>query len=407
MIKRVFLLVAIAAALFVGFRVWQESSVGAGPVEIAGEPTGDTREIAFVADAVGGTITLIDIESRRVVATLDITPDGRGVSIFRDFTQGAIGQRRIEAGGGLNYAQDTDLSPDGRTLFVARGHLGDVAAFDIASGELRWRSRIAGVRADHMAISPDGARLYVSGMTSSVMDVLDARTGDRIARVATGIFPHDVHATHDGTRVFNASLGDMQVGEGERNDVADDADAWPYQLGVYDAQTLEMTDRYRFPRGIRPFQLSPDERVVHAQLSNTHAIVTYDFARREIVDRIDLPVTDGVSEEDWDFEAPHHGLALTPDGETLCVAGRASDYAGLVAANGLQLIATIPVGDAPSWSAITADGSICVVANNRSDDVSLIDIAARAEVARIDVGRAPKHITVGHVPIAVLRALAE
>ena len=407
MIKRVLLILLIIATTFAGFRIWQESRVGAGPVDIAAEPSGLTREIAFVANAVGGTITLIDMQSRRVIGELNVIPDGRRVSIFRDFTQGAIGQRRIEAGGGLNFAQDTDLSPDGRTLFVARGHLGDVAAFDIASGALCWRSRIAGVRADHMAISPDGMRLYVSGMTSSVMDVLDAQTGAHIDRLKTGIFPHDVHATPDGARIFNASLGDMQVDEAERNDVSDDALVWPYQLTVFNADTLETMRRYRFPRGIRPFQLSPGERVVHAQLSNEHAIVTYDLEAREIVDRIDLPVAEGVTEDDWDFEAPHHGLALTPDGATLCAAGRASDYAALVVAEGLELIATIPTGDAPSWSAISADGAICVVANNRSDDVSLIDIAAREEVARLDVGRAPKHITIGRVPVSVLRTLTE
>ncbi|MGP1281426.1 MAG: hypothetical protein ACTS1X_00490 [Parasphingopyxis sp.] len=406
MIKRLLLVALVIFALFAGYRVWQESRVGAGPVDVAVAPEGPTREIAFVSNAVGGTVSLVDIEARAVIGELDIVPDGRRVSIFRDFTQGLAGQRLIERGGGLNYAQDTDLSPDGRTLYVARGHLGDVAAFDLASGNLRWRTRVAGVRADHMAIAPDGSRLYVSGTISDRLDVLDARTGARLARLRTGVWPHDVHATPDNHRILSASLGDMQEeDETARGAAADGDDPWPYQLTVYDAATLERVSRYRFPRGIRPFQLSPDESLLYAQLSNEHAIVTYDFARRAIVERIDLPVADGVSEEDWDFEAPHHGLVITPDGATLCAAGRASDYAALVAAEGLELLATVPVGNAPSWSAIGADGAICILANNRSDDVSLVDVEARAEVARLQVGRAPKHITVGRVPESVLRGV--
>lgn len=406
MIKRVLLLLLMGAALFSVYRIWQESRVGAGPVEVGIAPEGASREIAFVSNSVGGTVTLIDIVSREAIGELNVIPDGQRVSVFRDFTQGLIGQRLIERGGGLNFAQDSDLSPDGRTLYVARGHLGDVAAFDLASGEIRWRTRIAGVRADHMAIAPDGSRLYVSGMTSDVMDVIDARTGEHLARLATGVFPHDVHATPDNHRILNASLGDMQEEDEEvRGTAEDDADPWPYQLTIYDAATLERVSRYRFPRGIRPFQLSPDESLLYAQLSNEHSIITFDFSRREIVDRIDLPVADGVSEEDWDFEAPHHGLVLTPDGSTLCAAGRASDYAALVAADGLELLATVPVGNAPSWSAISSDGAICIVANNRSDDVSLIDTTTREEVARIAAGRAPKHITVGRVPESILRAI--
>lgn len=55
----------------------------------------------------------------------------------------------IAAVEGLNYAQHIVASPDGATLYVARGWLGDVAAFDLASGELTWRLQTTSFRADH------------------------------------------------------------------------------------------------------------------------------------------------------------------------------------------------------------------------------------------------------------------
>ena len=109
-----------------------------------------------------------------------------------------------------------------------------------------------------------------------------------------------------------------------------------------------------------------------------------------------------MSEEDWDFEAPHHGLALTPDGARLCLAGRASDYAAIVAVPQLRLEATVDTGDAPSWSALSADGQTCILANTRSDDVSLVDMTRATEIARLPAGRGPKHITVGDIPVSVL-----
>ena len=79
---------------------------------------------------------------------------------------------------------------------------------------------------------------------------------------------------------------------------------------------------------------------------------------RKFTRRLDLPVKPGLTPADFDFEAPHHGLAITDDGRTLCLAGRASDYAALVRAPELTLIATIPVGDAPGWAETAdADGS--------------------------------------------------
>jgi hypothetical protein len=134
-----------------------------------------------------------------------------------------------------------------------------------------------------------------------------------------------------------------------------------------------------------------------------------------------LPVKAGVTADDWDFEAPHHGLAMSPDGMMLCIAGRASDYAGLVSTIGLApgppveqpavkkltLLATLPVGDAPGWSEITADGQYCILTNTRSDDISIVSIAGRQEVARVKGGDGPKHITIASVPVSVLEKIAQ
>ncbi len=393
------LLGLVAATLAYGAtRAWQESTVGTGPVITDTAPDGPTREIAFVANAVGGTITLIDIAERTVVGQFSILPDGPRVGFFRDPLQW-IGQPVAEQNG-LNYAQDTDLSPDGRVLYVARGFLADVAAFDVATGALMWRTPVGGFRADHMTISPNGRHLFVSALTDDQVEVIDTTTGRHSGAFATGIFPHDIHVTADGRRVYNASLGDMTTELAERDQAAD-----AYVLTIADADTLAVEDRHMVTNGIRPFQITADETRLYGQLSNTHAVFSYDLEARREIGRIDLPVAAGVTEDDWDFEAPHHGLALTPDETTLCVAGRASDYAGLVAARDLELLATVPVGDAPSWSSLSADGRLCVLANTRSDDVSIVSLASRSEVARLPAGRGPKHITVGQVPVSVLERL--
>ena len=111
---------------------------------------------------------------------------------------------------------------------------------------------------------------------------------------------------------------------------------YPFQLTIADVGTLQILDRIRFDNGIRPWEFTPDEKGLYAQLSNEHAVVAYNLAARKVVKRLDLPVKPGVTAADWDFEAPHHGLALTPDGRTLCLAGRASDYAALVRAPDLD-----------------------------------------------------------------------
>ena len=53
------------------------------------------------------------------------------------------------------------MSPDGRTIYVSRGYMGDVAAFDIASGRLLWQRSLNTGGADHMTLSPDGRSLFL------------------------------------------------------------------------------------------------------------------------------------------------------------------------------------------------------------------------------------------------------
>lgn len=300
------------------------------------------------------------------------------------------------------YGQDTDLSRDGTVLFVSRGFLADAIAMDIATGAILWRTPIAGIRADHMDISPDGKRLYVSALVrgGDVVEVLDTETGGKVGSFPTGQWPHDVHVTEDNKLVYVASLGDMQIEASGRG-----ADPDAYKVTVAETESLNVLREYLFDEGIRPFQVTKDGRKLYAQLSNTHAVVARDLETDAQLARIDLPVAEGVTEDDWDFEAPHHGLAMTKDETTLCVAGRASDYAAILHTADLSLVTTIPTGDAPSWSAITHDDRLCLIANTRSDDVSVIDLTGRREVARIPVGRGVKHITIGAIPAALVDTL--
>jgi DNA-binding beta-propeller fold protein YncE len=348
------------------------------------------REIAFVANAEDGSVSLVDVARRIAVGRIDVNPE----------------KVRVDRPGTPNYAQDTDVSPDGRTLYVSRGYLGDVAAFDVATGRQLWRTPLKTVRADHMTITPDGKSLLVSALTDNTAYRLDTRSGAITGRMITGVYPHDNQVSRDGRRLFNSSIGDMSTPLARRDAVEPSSrSGWAYQLTVADTATLQVTDRIRFEKGVRPWRFTPDEKGLYAQLSNEHAVIAYDLQSRRITRRLELPVAGGVSPADWDFEAPHHGLALTPDGRTLCIAGRASDYAALVRAPELSLIATIPVGDAPGWSEVAEGGRTCLVANTRSDDLSFISVAEREEVARLKLGDGPKHITVARVPARVLASV--
>ena len=124
------------------------------------------REIAFVANSEDGTISLIDVATRAVIGALDVNPL----------------QIKNPRSGSPNFVQDTDISPDGRTLYASRGYLGDVAAFDLASRRLLWSRPIETLRADHMTVSHDGRTIFVSALVDNRVYRIDAATGDITGR---------------------------------------------------------------------------------------------------------------------------------------------------------------------------------------------------------------------------------
>jgi DNA-binding beta-propeller fold protein YncE len=348
---------------------------------------GNAREIVFVANAEGGNVSLIDVRARKVIATIDTNPEDKVVN----------------RPGAANYAQDTDVSPDGRTLFVSRGYMGDVAAFDIATGKQLWQRSLATIRADHMTITLDGRWLFVSALVDHRVDRIDAKSGKIEGSFTTGVYPHDNQITEDGRQVINSSLGDMTVPLAKRDGVSpSEKSGYAYQLTVADVDSLQVVRRIRTPVGVRPWHMKPGGGEFYAQTSNSHSVIAYGYPEVKELRRIELPTAQGVSESDYDFEAPHHGLALSADGSTLCLAGRASDYAALVRAPKLELIATIPVGDAPGWAALADNDRLCILANTRDDTVSFVSVTEKKEIARVRAGNGPKHLTVANIPADVL-----
>ena len=347
-------------------------------------------EVAFVANAEGGNVSLVDVTAQQIVATIDTNPD----------------KTKVARPGTPNYAQDTDVSPDGRTLYVSRGYLGDVAAFDIATGRQLWRRPLNTTRADHMTITPDGRWLFVSALVHNRVDRIDAKTGEIRGSFVSGVYPHDNQITADGKYVINSSLGDMTVPLAKRDSVTklSDKSGYAYQMTVAEVESLQVTTRQRMPVGVRPWHMKPSGKEFYAQTSNSHSVIAFSWPEGKEVRRLELPRKSGVTEADYDFEAPHHGLAMSHDDSLLCIAGRASDYVALVKAPELKLIKTIPVGDAPGWAELADQDRVCLTANTRDDTISFISTKDAKETLRLPAGKGPKHITIAHVPSEVLKA---
>src|SRR4029453_11749934 len=158
-------------------------------------------------------------------------------------------------------------------------YLGDVAAFDIASGRLLWRRSLETGGADHMTLTPDGRPLFVSRLMDNPVSRIGADRGEITGHVVTGIYPHDNKVSRDGRRLYNTSIGPIASLPRQAGAPAPtETPGFPFQVTIADVDTLQTRDRIRLDNAIRPWQFTPDEKGLYAQLSNEHAVVAYNLA---------------------------------------------------------------------------------------------------------------------------------
>jgi DNA-binding beta-propeller fold protein YncE len=257
-----------------------------------------------------------------------------------------------------------------------------------------------------MAISKNGRRLLVSASTANVVDVIDARKGNIVARIPSGDSPHENNFSRDGSRIFHASIGLVYT---DSDDPSQDSTKGERVFEVIDAHTLRVLRRIdmgqrlaqagypNMSSAVRPMAITPDERYVYFQVSFFFGIVQYDLRADRVVNVLELPLgaARGLPRTRFLLDSAHHGLAMNPKGTRLCVAGTMSGYAAIVTRRPFELKRTIPVGRVPYCSVSSSDGRYCFVSVAGEDRVSVISYRTAREVARIKVGNHPQRMRPG------------
>ncbi|MFD0632761.1 YncE family protein [Catenulispora yoronensis] len=303
--------------------------------------------------------------------------------------------------GGDRFVDDATVSPDGHTLYVSRGNLDDVAAFDLATHTELWHTRLAGFHADHAALSPDGTRYVVSATTAQEAQVVDTANGAVVGSFATGTYPHQNDYSADGAYIYNSSIGITSLPQSLE---------WAkgsFQLTKVDARTLQVVQTWEFPHGIRPNEIAADGHTFYADLSYLNGFVKYDLSTSKILNTVQMPYASGgntMKPDNYPKNSAHHGLALSGDGSKLCDVGTIDDYTAIVATAGLTTSGMVayPAGALPYWGQTSVDGRYCFVSLSNRGEVSVVDYTTATEVARVPVGAFPQRERIAKIASSVV-----
>jgi DNA-binding beta-propeller fold protein YncE len=386
----------------------------------SGTPPEGARRVVFVGNNWDGTADVLAPGSFKRLARINVIPDynARMAEIAANPYRLAyfLAIKVLIGEGHDQYVDDMYSSNDGKLVVISRPSFADVVGISLQTGKIKWRFPVAGVRSDHMAVSPDGRNVVVSASTGNVVHVLRVRDGKALGKFASGGSPHENVFIDGGRRILHASIGTVYspLDEPALPDPLEEERV----LQIVNAKTLKIERRYNLRKAlddrglknvsisVRPMTLSPDEKKIYFQLSYFHGFVEMDRRTGKITRVVRLPnLVPNLPRIAYLLDSAHHGIAMNPAGSRICVAGTMSDYATLVSTSTWKHTKLLKGGKKPYWVTPSADGKFCYISWSGSDSVAKISYRTARIVKTTNVGDHPQRVRNGYIRTSYLKGL--
>ncbi len=272
---------------------------------------------------------------------------------------------------GGNYADTVAVSPDGALVYVA-SESGIVSVIDTSTNSVVSTIGV-GSQPYVVAFSPNGATAFVTNASSNTVSVINTAENVVVATINVGSAPYGVAFPPDGSRAYvtNEGAGTVSVIDTATNSVVS-------TINVGSLPTI--------------LAISPDGSQIYV-----------DNYRSGTVSVID-PTTNTVKAT-INVGGDPYGVVFSPDGSRAYVANDVGAVS-VIDTGSKSVIDTISVGEAVGI-AISHDGSHLYVSHYKgSDTVTVIDTTTNTIVDTINVGHVPEYLAVLGPPPAPQLALA-
>ena len=235
-----------------------------------------------------------------------------------------------------------------------------VACFDFVTEKKVWEKVFDG-GADRLAISPDGELLYIPSLEGPHWLVVNARTGDVIAKITLGSGAHNTIYGPDGSRVYLAGL---------RSPL----------LAVVDAKTHSVINKIGpFSNSIRPFTINGSQTLSFVNVDDLLGFEVGDNKTGEKLYRVE--VTGFQKGPTKRHGCPSHGIALTPDEKELWLADSRNTSIHIFDATVMppKQKMSVKLRDQPGWITFSIDGRFAFPSTGEVIDSSTKRVVASLE----------------------------
>lgn len=284
---------------------------------------------------------------------------GHGVLVF-DIDRGHEFVKRIPAQG-FN-AEGKPLNVKGVCANAATGRLyvtttQQLAAYDLRTERVLWEKKYEG-GCDRMALSPDGKLMYLPSLEKDHWHVVEALSGDVVARVVPKSGAHNTVYGLDGRHAYLAGLKSplLRVTETKTHTIVK-------EVGP-------------FSSAIRPFTVNGRQTLCFVNVNGLLGFEIGDLKTGQKLHRVEVQgFKIGVPKR---HGCPSHGVGLTPDEKEVWVCDAANSRMHVFDATVMppRQVASIEMRDQPGWITFSLDGKLAYPSTGEVVDVKTRKIVA-------------------------------
>ncbi len=238
--------------------------------------------------------------------------------------------------------------------------LSRLKCLDLVSDKILWARSYDG-GCDRMSISPDGKLIYLPTLEKNHWHVVDALSGDVIAKIQTNSGAHNTVYGPDGRYVYMAGLKSPL-------------------LRVADTRTHE-TVKTVGPFGdvIRPFTVNGKQTLCFVCVNELLGFEIGDLTTGKMLHRV--PVEGFKTGEVKRHGCPSHGIGLTPDEKELWLCDSFNCRLHIFDMSSMppKLVQSITTRDLPGWITFSIDGKYAYPSSGEVIDTKIRTVVAELQ----------------------------
>ncbi|HEV8058512.1 MAG TPA: YncE family protein [Gemmataceae bacterium] len=222
----------------------------------------------------------------------------------------------------------------GRLYFTT---LTKLYCLDLSTEKVLWDKALTG-GCDRLAITPDGKLLYVPSLEGAHWHVVDAGSGAIVAKIEPNSGAHNTICSLDGSRVYLAGLRSRL-------------------LSVVDTRTQKIVQTVGpFDGPIRPFTVSAAQTLCFVTVNDLLGFEVGDLKSGKMLHRVEVEhFRKGTPKR---HGCPSHGVGLNPDETEIWVCDGANSHLHVFDATITppRQMASLKLREQPGWVTFSLDG---------------------------------------------------